>query len=62
MITIDLSGPQGNAFALMAQAKTFARQLGLDDKVILDEMKSGNYDNLLNVFNKYFGEYVTLER
>lgn len=26
------------------------------------EMRSGDYENLLKVFGKYFGEYVDLER
>jgi len=25
-------------------------------------MKSGNYENLVQVFDNYFGEYVILER
>jgi hypothetical protein len=62
MITIDLSGPDGNAFALMGNAKRFARQLGLDGNKIINEMKSGDYENLLSVFDKYFSDYVILER
>ena len=60
--TIDLRGPRGNAFFLMGTAKKFARQLGLDDKAIIEEMKSGDYDNLVKVFDSYFGDYVTLYR
>ena len=59
---IDLTGPDGNAFALMATAKQFADQLGLDGKSILTEMTSGDYDNLINVFDRHFGDYVDLER
>jgi len=33
-IVIDLTGPDGNAFALMAYAKRFARQLGKDGNAI----------------------------
>ena len=61
-IVIDLTGPDGNAFALMGYAQRFARQLGLDSKQILGEMKSGDYENLINVFDSYFGDYVILER
>ena len=43
---IDLLGPDGNAFALMAQASHLAKQLSLDDKKIIAEMKSGDYKNL----------------
>ncbi len=61
-IVIDLTGPAGNAFALMGQARRFARQLGLDSKQILDEMKQGDYEHLVEVFDSYFGDYVVLER
>ena len=61
-VVIDLTGPDGNAFVLMGYAKQFARQLNLDHKTILDEMMSGDYENLLSVFDKYFGDYVVLER
>jgi hypothetical protein len=61
-VVIDLTGPDGNAFALMAYAQRFARQLGLDSKQILAEMKSGDYENLISVFDSYFGDYVILEK
>jgi len=61
-IVIDLTGPAGNAIALMGQARRFARQLGLDSKQILDEMKQGDYEHLVEVFDSYFGDYVVLER
>ncbi len=59
---IDLTGPDGNAFVLLAKAKSFAEQLGLNSKEVTDEMKSGNYENLVQVFDSYFGDYVVLER
>lgn len=59
---IDLTGPQGNAFYLMAQAGRYARQLGLDEAAIINEMKSSDYANLVQVFDKHFGDYVILER
>jgi len=63
-VVIDLTGPDGNAFALMAYAKRFATQLGWKDKgaSIIHEMMSGDYENLLEVFDKAFGEFVILER
>jgi hypothetical protein len=61
-IEIDLTGEQGNAFYLIGTAKNLAKQLDLDDKTILDEMRSGDYENLVKVFDKYFGEFVTLYR
>ena len=59
---IDLTGPQGNAFFLMGQAGRYARDLGLNGDTIIDEMKSGDYENLVAVFDRYFGDYVILER
>lgn len=61
-VIIDLSGPEGNAYALMSYAKTFSLQIGLDHKSIIEEMKESTYDNLVNVFEKYFGEFVTILR
>jgi hypothetical protein len=61
-VVIDLTGPEGNAFCLMGYAKKFARQLDLDANQIIEEMKSGDYENLVTTFDKYFGDYVILER
>lgn len=61
-IIIDLTGPDGNAYALMAYARRFARQLNLDGETIINEMMSGDYEHLLEVFDNAFGEYVILER
>ena len=59
---IDLTGPDGNAYALMAYAKRFATQLGYDHKMIIGKMTSGDYEHLLEVFDSYFGKFVILER
>jgi hypothetical protein len=61
-IVIDLTGPEGNAFSLMARATSFAKQLGFDGGQIIEEMTTGDYENLISVFDKYFGDYVILER
>ena len=61
-ITIDLTGPQGNAFYLLGTANNLAKQLGLNGKEIMEEMKNGDYENLINAFDKYFGNIVTLYR
>ena len=37
-IVIDLTGPDGNAFVLLAKAKSFAEQLGLNSKEVTDEI------------------------
>ena len=59
---IDLNGPDGNAFALLGFAKSFAKQLKLDGEKIADEMTSGDYENLIEVFDKHFGSFVILEQ
>ena len=61
-IEIDLTGPDGNAFVLLGYAKNFARQLDLDFDIIREEMTSGDYENLLEVFDSHFGSFVTLYR
>jgi hypothetical protein len=61
-LEIDLNGPQGNAFPLMGYATDLAKQLDIDPNKVLDEMQSGDYENLLQVFEKYFGDYVILWR
>jgi hypothetical protein len=61
-IEIDLTGPDGNAFVLLGMAARFAKQLGLDGKAIQAEMMSGDYENLVNAFDKNFGHFVTLYR
>ena len=61
-IEIDLTGPDGNAFMLIGKAGNLAKQLGLDGKAIRTEMMAGNYENLINVFDKHFGNFVTLYR
>jgi hypothetical protein len=59
---IDLTGPGGNAYYLLAHATRISRQLGLDSETILDQMRAGDYENLVQVFDRYFGDYVILER
>lgn len=61
-IEIDLTGPEGNAFVLLGYAKQYSRQLELDYEQIENEMTSGDYENLVETFDKYFGDYVTLLR
>ena len=61
-LVIDLTGPDGNAFALMAYAERFARQLGLNSEKIIEDMMASDYENLLQVFDSNFGSYVILDR
>jgi len=59
---IDLRGPQGNAFALMGHAVDLLRQLDRRDEVhtMRTEMMSGDYENLVRIFEENFGDYVEL--
>ena len=91
-IVIDLTGPDGNVFVLMAYAKKLSRyiqdmyedemisnreqnqillDLGLADAKafpenladrITKEMMSSDYENAVEVFDRYFGSFVILER
>ena len=91
-IVIDLTGPDGNVFVLIAYAHKFSRQLAdlwkeemlenremnnrlqelglngdsslpesLEDKIV-GEMILGDYENAVEVFDRYFGSFVILER
>lgn len=59
-IEIDLAGPEGNAFALMGLAQRLARQLERDPEPIIADMKSGDYDHLVEVFEREFGDFVVI--
>lgn len=59
---IDLTGPQGNAYCLMGYAKQYAKQLGKNSEAIIAKMQSGNYENLVAVFEEEFGDCVDLLR
>ena len=60
-LTINIDGPEGNAFCLMGYARSLSKKLRLNTKEILAEMMSGDYLDLLKTFERHFGEYVTLE-
>ena len=61
-IEIDLTGPQGNAYYILAMAKNLCKQVGIPSKPILDEMMSGDYENLIKVFDDKFGSVVIMYR
>ena len=42
--------------------RTNLYSLGLDDIAITNEMMSGDYENLIEVFDREFGDFVILER
>lgn len=54
---LTLVGVDGNAYAIIAQARKAARTAGWTDVEIAEfvtEAKSGDYDNLLQTCMKYF--------
>ena len=53
-IIIDLTGPDGNAYSLLARAKSYARQLDLNDVAIIKDMMSKDYEHLVQVFDNHF--------
>jgi len=59
-IEIDLTGPDGNAFYILGVAKNLCKQVGIDFKPLMDEMMSGDYENLIKVFDDKFGSVVTM--
>lgn len=61
-LEIDLTGPEGNAFVLIGYAKKLAKSAQIDSNKIIDEMTSGDYEHLLEVFENYFGDFVILYR
>lgn len=63
-IVVDLTGPEGNAFWLIALAEKLGRRLGVDPKrrgEINAEMYAGDYDNLIEVLEREYGDYIVLE-
>lgn len=64
-IVIDLTGPDGNAYALMRMSTNFGNQLGWDKvriQELINEMMEGDYEHLIQVFDREFGTFVILER
>jgi hypothetical protein len=59
-IEIDLTGPQGNAFFLLGVAKDLSHKMGLNWDPIYTELTSGDYENLLEVMEKYFGDFIIM--
>ena len=61
-IEIDLTGPDGNAFAILGLAKRLCREFDIPFKPLMEKMTSGDYENLIKVFDDKFGSFVTMYR
>lgn len=59
---IDLTGPEGNAYSLLGLARDLASQMEKDPEDVCNRMKSGDYENLIKVFDEEFGDFITLYR
>ena len=46
----------------MGTAMKLCKELDLDKESVLSEMQSGDYEHLIQTFDKYFGMIVDLER
>jgi hypothetical protein len=57
---IDLTGPDGNAYFLLGYASRWGKELGKDTARIHKEMTSGDYHNLVRVFEREFGDHCDL--
>ena len=61
-IEIDLTGPDGNAYVILGLAKRLCREFDIPFKPLMEKMTSGDYENLIKVFDDKFGSFVTLYR
>ena len=64
-IEIDLRGEKGNSMYLLGLVGSLGKRMGWSGEAISmvrSMMMMGDYDNLLKVFDYYFGELVILYR
>lgn len=64
-IIIDLTGPDGNAFTLIARVGSLGKLIGKtteEIEAIRENMMSDDYEHLIQVFDDAFGDFVILER
>lgn len=68
-IEIDLTGPDGNVFYLLATAKKLTKTLNdrrENEYLVWDEIKedmmSDDYDHAVDVFEEHFGHIVIMYR
>jgi hypothetical protein len=61
-IEIDLTGPEGNAFALLGIAKDLCHKTGVEWEPVKNEMTSSDYEWLLQVMDYHFGDFIIMYR
>lgn len=60
---IDLSGPQGNAIVIIGTASKLGKQVGMSQEEVnemVEDMMSSNYEHVIRVFDRHFGQFVDL--
>lgn len=62
VITVDLTGPQGNVFYLLGLARQLSIVHGIDPDDISNEMRSSDYENAVQVLEREFGDHILLIR
>jgi hypothetical protein len=63
--TINIHGPEGNAFYLIGLARKTAKALGYTpDEIekLCADMSAGDYEHLLGVFEEHFRDVYILNR
>ncbi len=64
-VEVDLNGPYGNAIHLVGLAAMWGRDLGYTEKrikAIQKVMLMGDYEGLIKVLDREYGDYVTFWR
>jgi hypothetical protein len=61
-IEIDLKGPDGNAFVLLATAKDLSHKFGKNWDEVHANMTAGDYEWLIQTMDHYFGDYIIMYR
>jgi hypothetical protein len=61
-IEINLLGPEGNVYYLLAVGGRLCKQLGLNSEIFTRRMMSRDYEYAVATFEEYFGDFVTLYR
>lgn len=59
---IDCTGSGGEIRRLISNVRVWSHQLGKDpEPIIADMLSKSNYNHLVNVVDKHFGDFVLLE-
>ncbi len=60
---IDLDGPDGNVFQILAMAKTMCNRLDWDYDKFDAEVKffADSYEDVIGLFDSWFGDYCDME-